>query len=262
MEPEKNTSLNLHNKGLDIISFFDKDADFVFVFKKTEKLTTALYMITNLFSDSEPMKWTLREKVNSLLSHTIRYKDTFASDRIDFVLETKTRALEIVSFLEVSSRAGLISGMNFSILKQEFLNLISVIDTSRVDVENSRTMFGKNFFDVPVARTESRVDHTTTSVSVSRVDVTPYTSSETTNQLKDKVSIQGEVVFKKNNRQSIILQLLKRKKELTIKDIAETIKDCSEKTIQRELIALISIGVLKKTGERRWSKYSLVSPIV
>jgi hypothetical protein len=36
------------------------------------------------------------------------------------------------------------------------------------------------------------------------------------------------------------------------------IKDCSEKTIQRELIVLVSEKVVKKEGERRWSVYSIV----
>jgi predicted HTH transcriptional regulator len=72
--------------------------------------------------------------------------------------------------------------------------------------------------------------------------------------VKDK---EYKGVFKRTNRQNIILQLLKKKPDVTIKDITQYIKDCSEKTIQRELIALISVGVLKRTGERRWSKYSL-----
>ena len=62
---------------------------------------------------------------------------------------------------------------------------------------------------------------------------------------------------KKTNRQEQIIGLLKEKSGLTIKDFSSLIKDCSEKTIQRELIDLIRTGVVIKEGERRWSKYSL-----
>ena len=62
----------------------------------------------------------------------------------------------------------------------------------------------------------------------------------------------------KNSRQDIILSMLKSGVKLTIKDFAQNIKDCSEKTIQRELLSLVSKGVLKKEGERRWSKYFIV----
>ncbi|MES2213754.1 MAG: DeoR family transcriptional regulator [Patescibacteria group bacterium] len=263
MESDKNTSLSTHSKSPEIISFFEKDGDFIFVYKKTEKLATAVYMITNLFADNEPMKWTLREKVNQLLSHTIKYKDVFASERTDFVFNVKTRVLEIISFLEISSRTGLISEMNFSILKQEFSNLISVLDTSRTEADGYRNILSKNFFDVPRSNSLPREDARNSDHGSHSTSVPTHTQTiahqPDMSVINNRMAFPNTIVFKKNNRQNIILQLLKRKKDLTIKDIAENIRDCSEKTIQRELIALINLGVLKKTGERRWSKYSLAT---
>lgn len=61
----------------------------------------------------------------------------------------------------------------------------------------------------------------------------------------------------KNDRQLTIINTIKEKGELSIKDLTDVIKGCSEKTIQRELISLVTDGVLYKTGERRWSRYSL-----
>jgi hypothetical protein len=52
-----------------------------------------------------------------------------------------------------------------------------------------------------------------------------------------------------------ILDYLRKQKSASIKDIATTIKGCSEKTIQRELISLIQAGLVKRVGERRWSQY-------
>ena len=70
----------------------------------------------------------------------------------------------------------------------------------------------------------------------------------------------GVVAIKKNSRQSIIISLLKRKKEIMIKDVSPLIDGCSEKTIQRELLAMVNQGILRKEGEKRWSRYSLVKP--
>ena len=78
------------------------------------------------------------------------------------------------------------------------------------------------------------------------------------NEIRDKNAVVIGDNVKKTNRQNIILGLIKKKKELTIKDIALVIKDCSEKTIQRELNSFIASGILKRAGVRRWSKYSLV----
>lgn len=61
------------------------------------------------------------------------------------------------------------------------------------------------------------------------------------------------------DRTERIKTVLSAKPEATIKDISMVITDCSEKTIQRELNSLIDTGEVIRQGERRWSKYSLVS---
>ena len=94
-------------------------------------------------------------------------------------------------------------------------------------------------------------------------EVSEVPATDTKNSLNEKMSVikiivPEKIVKDKNNRQDIILSMLKSGVKLTIKDFAKNIKDCSEKTIQRELLSLVSKGVLKKEGERRWSKYFLV----
>lgn len=58
-----------------------------------------------------------------------------------------------------------------------------------------------------------------------------------------------------SDRMSLILELVRKRKSLSIKEIAFVIKDCSEKTIQRELNILIERGLIRREGERRWSLY-------
>jgi hypothetical protein len=59
------------------------------------------------------------------------------------------------------------------------------------------------------------------------------------------------------DRQTTIVKEIRLKGQLTIRDLVDKITGCSEKTIQRELLALVEHGVLKKEGERRWSRYSI-----
>ena len=66
----------------------------------------------------------------------------------------------------------------------------------------------------------------------------------------------------KGQRQKDILSIIKAGSNgATITDIkinaTDLIASCSEKTIQRELIGMLKNGVLKKTGEKRWSRYFL-----
>ncbi len=58
-----------------------------------------------------------------------------------------------------------------------------------------------------------------------------------------------------SERMSLILDLVRKRKSLSIREIASVIRDCSEKTIQRELNILIERGLIRREGERRWSMY-------
>lgn len=66
---------------------------------------------------------------------------------------------------------------------------------------------------------------------------------------------------KKGERSLRILEAVRSSPGASLKEIAALIKDCGEKTIQRELALLISQGLVRKEGERRWSIYKPVSGI-
>ncbi|MFA5888946.1 MAG: hypothetical protein WCW47_03445 [Candidatus Paceibacterota bacterium] len=259
MESNKELSTETSQENVDPISFFNKNNDFVLAYKKTEKLASAVYMITNLFSDNEPMKWTLRKKAGELLSFILTYKDTPEGSYGDFIYNTKTFTTELISFLEISLRGGLVSQMNFSILKQEFLNLLSIFNNANPTSKySSKEMISKDFFNVlenysNIVKSEGEDDKI-----YKTPESIPLAHKMSFSRIKDINLDTNRDNFKKTNRQNIILDLLKKRKELTIRDMAIVIKDCSEKTIQRELNSFISIGILKRTGVRRWSRYSLV----
>ena len=258
MEPENKISTELSQKNVDPVLFFDNNNDFVLAYKKTEKLASAVYMVTGLLSDSEPIKWTLRKKVGELLSFILTYKDTEEGGVGDFIYTTKTYALELISFLEISFRGGLVSHMNFSILKQEFLNLLNILNTSDSLLKDSWSGdISKAFFDVNQNYSGLAKVGNINEKIYKIIQPTAVIQKMSLSDIKDKNLNINKDNLKKSNRQNIIIDLLRKKKELTIKDISLVIRDCSEKTIQRELNAFISIGVLKRAGVRRWSKYSL-----
>src|SRR3989344_4256828 len=255
MERENKLSAEVSNKNIEPISFFNENEGFVLAYKKTEKLASAVYMVTSLFSNDEPMKWTLRKKVADVLSFILKYKDIPEGGSNDFIYEAKTKTLELISLLEISLRGGLVSQMNFSILKTEFLNLITLLNSySSNTYFPSANEISKKYFDEFSPVTGYSNLHTKTKELSKSNDSQQMSLSN----IKDRGIISSQENEKKTNRQNIILSLIRKKKELTIKDIAVVIKDCSEKTIQRELNSFISAGILKRAGVRRWSRYSLV----
>lgn len=79
------------------------------------------------------------------------------------------------------------------------------------------------------------------------------TVSETQIQIKDTLT-KGHSKGQ-STRASQILDYIRKHKSVSIKEIAATIRDCSEKTVQRELNVLIDQGLVRRVGERRWSTY-------
>jgi predicted HTH transcriptional regulator len=63
----------------------------------------------------------------------------------------------------------------------------------------------------------------------------------------------------KSKRQDDILSFINQRKSAVIKDISTLFPDVSEKTIQRELGALVDAGKITKRGSKRWSIYLAVS---
>lgn len=61
---------------------------------------------------------------------------------------------------------------------------------------------------------------------------------------------------RKSSRRDQVLGLLSME-PISIKDISEKIVGCSEKTIQRELNALVDAKKITRIGEKRWSRYTL-----
>lgn len=262
------------------IVFFKKDKNFVFAHQKIEKLSAAVYMLTSFLSQEEPIKWSLRNLSTNLLRLNIDLKRSSLKQQEEIESSIRNSVLEIVSLLEVATFAGLVSDMNLTILKKEFHSLLGHIDkmlaykkTGDNSVLNGAffAVNDNNFPDQELTQKlySPMVDNNIKDNSENVHKVVSEQNLEVPKQevIKDKSQVSatksnklkeyGPVAIKKNKRQGIIINLLKRKKEIMVKDVSEVVRDCSEKTLQRELMSLVSQGILRKEGERRWTKYSL-----
>ncbi|PIP55577.1 MAG: hypothetical protein CO183_02055 [Candidatus Zambryskibacteria bacterium CG_4_9_14_3_um_filter_42_9] len=217
---------------------------------KPEKIASAIYLITSFFNDQEPLKWKLRTLASEFTSLTMSLNDEFFKEREVLILEIKMLVTKMTSLLSVAKNAGLISSTNHDLMQSEFGKYASVLGQSTnisdvLKIEHPR----QNVVDQWAQSLASREKNegNLPSISLAKPNVVRQ------KPLKEF----GAVLVKKTNRQSIIIGLLKRKREVMIKDITPLINGCSEKTIQRELSAMVRSGVLKKDGDKRWSRYSL-----
>jgi predicted HTH transcriptional regulator len=102
----------------------------------------------------------------------------------------------------------------------------------------------------PVAR-QSYTTNSAQAVSTpSLPSANPSPSDDTKKQPESSVSL---------GRQMEIVSVIRNARIATIKDISSHFPEVSEKTIQRDLQALVSRSLIKKSGERRWARYSLTA---
>jgi len=270
------------------------EISYSFLCKKTEKLATALYLITGFLSDNEPIKWSVREAGLSVLSDVTSLGNNVVTDMSQSVKKIMSDIEKTVSLLEISATAGFISEMNLAILKEEYLSLVQTLGSRKKGGLQESFVFARDFFAVRgIPRKETQENYkgqikdTPSSDRVSdplrnvsstvrpvagrgsptpsetfRPSVIPNSHSGL-RDIENNLGIKTESkkTSEKISRRDTIIQLIKEKGaggELSIKDITSHFTDCGEKTIQRELVALVASNVLKKTGDRRWSKYSLV----
>ena len=98
------------------------------VAKKSEKLVTALYLVTDLMTDNEPIKHGLRKNAVALLSSMNSLSQLDVKDRvIEFKMSLKA-VTEIISLLHVSVTTGIVSEMNGQLLMDGFRQLQLVLE--------------------------------------------------------------------------------------------------------------------------------------
>jgi len=254
---------------------FNNDNYFLFVFKKTERILTAVYMVTNLLDEHEPLKWDIRKLGLDLLSFNLSLKDKSSAGATEVIFLCLSTILRIVSLLDVARTTGLISEMNFALLKKELLALAEIVNSmKKTSYSGEKFILPGRLFDVSdflggaanvkhsrekeLPENEKMATVAMEGPDNSKGQNTGDSGSQTPSRT-NKLSRKGQLVDKKDIRKNIIINLLRQRHFLTLKDFSDVIKDCGGKTIQRELLELVKFGVLEKTGTRRWSRYHLAS---
>lgn len=269
---------------------YGSDGTRILAYSKSQKLVTALYMVTDIMDKDEPIRTKLRNcgvdilsDIQSIKHHEGQAESIMASGRIDATM----------SFLKIASTMNLISDMNYSILEKEFTKLKAALQ----EYTSTRNSWLEEFLDTPQIeevklgvggpvsnRTSQNYDQGAIKGHINPKGHTRLglqNASTLMHALSDKklarsfVNFSSKVVgseqpnknnfdlLKKERRYEITSFIVKNNGSATITDIKNGAKGvlaaCGEKTLQRELLSMTKDGVLNKVGEKRWSRYSIAS---
>lgn len=258
-----------HNDVSNFTALLDKPF-YEFVNKKTEKIITALYLVSDCMDNSDPIREKLRLIGVRLMSDIYHLSVASPVDRQTEIALPLSNISEIISLLKVSFMVGFISEMNALILQDELVKLATQLRESINQDKNYLLSLDSKMFAVePIVSSkdnsrnnqlnmESNLALNNSFYKGHKLDVSFMNNlSPLENDMSNSKKTQRSSPSERNNRREKILSLIKGKKNISIKDISSSFPDCSEKTISRELNVLISKGHIKKTGAKRWSRYQI-----
>ena len=228
-------------------NIFEKDIRRVYIYKKAERLAKAIHLITPAFTDSV----SLRNRIDAV---AIGLVDAACLPPGAARAALSRELLALSSVLSIARTGGLLSPMNAELIAREahlLLQEVAAYEEPRLFLDEAPTL-------ADLARRAGRE----VSPQSSRAPKPPRAA----HQLVHKKPVSSDLPVKDikdtnkgHGRKDVILEVMRQRGgSASIKDVSTLIRDVSEKTIQRELQALIEAGVLRKEGERRWSTYYIV----
>jgi len=232
-------------------ALFKGRSDWYFCYLKAEKVAHVLAILSSTSSEHGGSLRELAHTASKLPESVVR----FAADEIERsnVLADIFALLSAVRFV---STVGGIGKENALLLIEEYEQLAQKIGNS----SRPSPFVSSDDFSLPPLP-----EHKNLTSSPARLN--GFSVSGSSVSLKDKS--KGRTISKgqkldskeKQGRMSQILDVIRKQKGASVKDISAVVKNYSEKTIQRELALLIKQGLVRKEGERRWSIYIPVSGI-
>ncbi len=230
--------------------------------ERVKKISEALYRVTELYSDKEPLKWQMRttglELFNFLTSN--EEKEIFDANKIFDLIRQLNRLLELAY---VSST--FVSSINFEILRREYLSLSDSI-AKQMEKRKQEFLSLENLLPVSIGQTADSNGQTAIDNGHNgQEEKESKELKETEFPIGNSVSkSNGQPIFLKERKRKILTLIKDNNADnsdnwLTIREISSSLPEYGGKSIQRDLLELVESGVLKKAGDKRWRKYAVAA---
>ncbi len=208
---------------------------FKYIFKKTEKIVSAVFYTLRAIDDDS--------KKDTVLSY-IEQKSFALLETIEKSLRaplmSRTVRIDELSIALIALESALHVGVSARLIKEDLFLVF----------QHEFGLLHRAFRDFIIPFKHELGDLSVPAQSVSRKVPRVRERSERQQETIGGVSIsRGEQIY----------AIIKDKGEVSIKDISSMLTNVSEKTIQRDLMTLIEKGQIVKDGERRWSRYKILT---
>ena len=215
------------------------------LYRRAERIVAALHLITNHIPASEALRISVRAEGLHMLENVLSLRDEMRVPDSAHSISCRVSIRHVISLVRMLGASGFLSTQNTHTVVEGLDELGVLLDASANSaLSESVSLVRENFRD-PTSATVKDVK-----------DI---------RGIKDRIPLKDIKVMSNTIQQSAglsvreggIVEILRANGELGIRDIASSLPEYSEKMIQRDLMRLVTIGYVKKTGLKRWSRYSV-----
>lgn len=229
--------------------------------RKIFELTLALYRVTDFFPQGEALKRSLREKANEIFSDVTEYD--YAGGRGQGALFLLAKVETMKGYLSVARSMKFVRQINLVILEREYEFLEHFL---RGELEYMKDDSQMKMGNAPADSSHLLRDHDRNQGG--------YTDEEASVQALQKATAEPTALPKKNlpktgirtsvdneaqmtDRQKKIFDYVGKASRAKISDLHALLAGVSIKTVQRDLHDLVQKNILRQSGQKRWTIYSL-----
>jgi DNA-binding transcriptional ArsR family regulator len=265
--------------------------------ERISKLTSAVYKVTDLFADKEPLKFAIRRVSLDVLSSFISYKGTSSLDqKKQLAKKGKVQSGIVLKYLDLASHQDWIDSRNFSILEDEYSEInewfSEQVDIVQRNLDSRHVKGGGKRVEYPAQKVllpelEEMPPERLANPPVTRAIPSGFLDKQAlpeeipSSVLQDSnISVSsglidsmdgGEIKLESvpynigasidyeelSSTQLRILEVLQVKKFLKAGDICKYFEDTGERTIRREIKDLKDRGIIVTRGSGKSTFYQL-----
>lgn len=228
-------------------SVFQGHISLYYFYLKTEKIAHVLILLRQKSISPTPLFDTLISKAVEVPGVLVRVATGELNEK-----QLTAHIFSVLTLLRFLTTQGEIGKDNSTILVQEYETMIERMVEG---IRANEFAVSLEQFEVSLPSNQAYSHALSASLGFPAADIKDIYKRHNKNPQK-----RPEPSFKRQesvgDRTSKILGIIRANNSgVSIKAISTIVRDCSEKTIQRELGVLITQGLIVREGERRWSVY-------
>ncbi|MDO8522654.1 MAG: hypothetical protein Q7S08_05245 [bacterium] len=233
-------------------------------YRRAERLVAALHLLTSHVREDEPVRRSIRVTAIKLLSDILALRDEMRISNSSKIRSAQSTIRELISLVRMLGVSGLVSIQNADIIVEAIDELGNFLHLSQRTQLSESVVFSRDDLLSGGLPAEKRTNLSVKDKALLLGINTDREASRITDSLHVKDGVKDTTVQMSrtddmiSTRSREVLAILHSGGEVGIRDISSNLPEYSEKMVQRELASLVAAGRVKKSGLKRWSRYSII----